>query len=405
MQRFWLYTVAATGLLALAGCGNQVQGSVDGGASSPTAAAEVLVPVQAELPRRSDISAFFETTARIQAENRVDVVSKGSGLAHQVNVTEGDRVKRGDVLAVLDKDEIEAQLRQTRVTVQQNKYQMEKAQEQLNRGILSPYEAENARFMYEQALATLNIQEVQLRNQTITAPIGGVVTQRMIQQGIIVSPGMPVFSIVDTDSYILPISPPERELSRLREGQKALVTVDSMPGETFAASVRTINPSVDPISGTLRVILDFDAETRPKLREAAFARVRLVMETRDNVLVVPKDTLIQENARDYLMLIEVEEVADGGVDTPARLVARRVEVQTGLGDSDNIEIKEGIQENSLIVTLGQHTLKTGSGVKITNAKEEIMSRAGLSPEEALALSEDKRFSIGDGQDRRERLLR
>jgi len=404
MNSVWKKTALALGLVALAGCGNQVQGKVEG-SEERRAVADVPVPVQAALPTRSDISAFFETTARIQAENRVEVVSKGSGIANRVNVTEGDRVKRGDVLVVLDKDEMEAQIRQSRVTVQQNKYQKDKAEEQLRRGILSSYEAENARFMYEQALATLNIQEVQLRNQTITAPIDGIVTQRMVQQGMVVSPGMPIVSIVDPDSYILPISPPEKELTRLHEGQRAVVTIDSMPGETFEARVRTINPSVDPLSGTLRVILDFSPEYRQQLREAAFARVKLVMETRENVLVVPKDTLIQENARDYLMVIEHEYDEDGGPETPPRLVANRVEVVTGLGDSDNIEIRDGIGDDALIVTLGQHTLKSGSGVNITNAQDEIMSRAGLSAEEALAISEDKRFSIGDGQDRRERLLR
>lgn len=397
--------IACAGLLALAGCGNQVQGIVDTGDEPEALPAEVLVPIQAALPERSDVSAFFETTARIQAENRVEVVSKGSGIANEVRVREGDRVKEGDILAVLDKSEMEAQINQSRVTVQQNRYQMEKAEEQLERGILSPYEAENARFMYEQAAATLQVQEVQLRNQTIRAPIGGIVTQRMIQQGIVVSPGMPVFSIVDPNSYVLPITPPEKELSRLSEGQQALVTIDSMPDETFRAHVRQIFPTVDPVSGTVRVILEFEPESRERLREAAFARVKLVMETRENVLVVPKDALIQENARDYLMVVDQEFPEDGGAESEPRMVARRKEVQTGLGDSNNIEITSGISDDSLIVTLGQHTLKAGSAVKITNAEEEIMSRAGLSAEEALSRSEEKRFDLGDGRDRREKLLR
>jgi len=409
-------------LTAGAGCGNFAK-ATDRADKLMTGekAEEVLIPIEAAYPHRDSISAYFETTSRVEAENRVEVVSKGMGQCLSVGVEEGDKVKAGNVLAELDKEELEAQLRQTRVNVQQNKYQMEKAEEQLSEGLVSPYEAENARFMYEQAQATLNTQEVNLKNQTILAPISGVITHRNIQQGMLVSSGMPAFTIVDPESYILPIKPPEKELTRLREGQEAKVSIDSRPGEEFVARVRRINPSVDPISGTVKVTLDFDDETRPFLREKAFARVRLVMETRENVLVVPKDTLIEENARTYLMAVRESQSEARAEETPAedagdppsgqsedaakedaieeteaargpRLIAERVEIQTGLEDSDNVEIVSGVDESTLIVTLGQHTLKPGSAVRITDASTEILSRADMSAEEALDAAKNRQIN-------------
>ena len=324
----WTLTLALI-VLAVTGCGK-----TDAVPKDPKDASKseerVLIPVRVETPGHADISAYFETTTRVQAENRVEVVAKGMGKCVKLNVEEGDKVKIGDVLAELDRTEFEAQIAQTRVTVKMQQFQMEKAIEQQKEGLLSEFEAENARFAYEQAAATLNLQEVKLADQTIHAPISGIVTRRTIQEGMMVAAGTPSFSIVDPESYILPINPPEKELHRLSVGQEAKVNIDSCPGREFIATVRRINPSVDPLTGTVKVTLDFAKDERSFLREAAFARVRLVMETHKDALVVPKDAIIEENARTYLMIVrpetEDEAKAAGAEGKPAH-VAERVEVQ------------------------------------------------------------------------------
>jgi len=106
---------------------------------------------------------------------------------------------------------------------------------------------------------------------------------------------------------------------------------------------------------------------------------------------------------------EVDEVADPGAEeddaTPEKtqLVANRVEVQTGLEDSNRVEILSGIADTSLVVTLGQHTLKSGALVKVTNAQDEIALNADLPADEALAAARAERGKGGtDGSSRRRR---
>jgi membrane fusion protein (multidrug efflux system) len=396
-----------------AGCTKPVEGAApDGKQSAPAGAPEgdakkpeserILIPVEVSNPKRADISAYFETTTRIVAENRVEVLSKGTGVCLSVNAEEGDRVKAGAVLAELDKTEMDAQMRQTLIQVEQRKTAFQIAERSLAEGIGAPVERDNTKFAYDQAKALLEINQAQLKHQTITAPIGGVVTRRNLQTGQLVSPGMPVFSLVDTDSYVLPIQVPEKELSRLSVGQEARVRVDTMEGQEFTAKLRRINPSVDPLSGTVKVVLDFTAEDRGKLRDAAFARVRLVMETHKNALVVPKDAVIEENARMYLMTVAPEPQASAsGQPAPAAApetaakpeeaacIAQRVEVKTGLEDSNNIEILSGVNDSTQVVVLGQHTLKQNSHVTITSAEKELKAREGVSFDEAIAAAKKK----------------
>ncbi|HNR32450.1 MAG TPA: efflux RND transporter periplasmic adaptor subunit, partial [Candidatus Hydrogenedentes bacterium] len=340
-------------LVFAAGCGNTVQGMRPNQTGISGLDEMVLVPVEAARPSRGDISSYFETTTRVEAERHVQVVSEGVGECLEVFVEEGQAVREGEVLARLDTKQLEAQIRQTRVNVQQAKFHMEKAAEQQKEGILSPFELENTRFAHEQASAMLALQELQLENQTITAPISGVVTLRNIQKGQMVATGVPVFRIVDPASYILPIMPPEKELPRLRLDQIAKVSIDSVDGREFAAHVRRINPSVEPLSGTVKVVLDFEEEARPFLREGSFARVKLVMETHANVLMLPKDAVIEENTRKYVMVVReatdsaaldaaATEAAESEASAPAASAPDRTAEKNPILVADRIEIKIGL---------------------------------------------------------------
>lgn len=377
--------LAAFGVLG-AGCSSPVEGKAPD-APAPTAGADrILVPVEVRQPVRKDISSYFETTARVQAERRVEVLAKGTGICDRVFVEEGDRVDAGAVMAELDKTELDAQVRQARVTLRQQKTTFEIAERSLAEGIGAPVERDNARFAYEQAQAALEMNEARLAHQTVRAPIGGIITRRSLQEGMLVSPGMPAFTIVDPDSYALPISVPEKELSKLALGQEARVRVDSLEGEDLNASIKRINPSMDPLGGTVKVILEFEESARPGLRDAAFARVRLVMQTIKDALVVPKDAIVEENARSYLMVAEPAAVEDGAAESGAAEpvhVARRVEVEKGLEDSETVQILSGVSDDSLVVVMGQHTLKPDARVTITSASREIEARQNLSAEEAL----------------------
>jgi len=402
MSKLRLTRAAFAGMLVLSGCGVQVQGTTsEEKAETPppparAAVATVAIPVEALYPERANVAAFFETTSRIKAERRVDVVAEGVGLCEQVLVEEGDRVRAGQVLAELDTTELEAQIQQTEVNVRQQENALRIAERSLEEGIGASVERDNARFSHEQALATLKTQQVQLEKMTVRAPIPGIIARRHIQQGMLVSGGSPAFTIVDPESFVLPISVPERELPKLSSGQEARVTIDARPGEPLTARVGRISPIVDQ-GGTVEIQLEFAPEVRSQLRESAFARVRLVMRTQENALVLPKDTILEDSTRKYVMVVREQHPAGGDTEGTGgkRWVAERVEVQTGLEDSDKVEILSGLGEDSLVVSLGQHTLREGAEVEVTNARDLIAAGAETSAESALQAAREEAQRIRD----------
>lgn len=379
---------------------------------------EIVIPVEAALPHRGDISAYFETFTRVEAEKKPEVLAEAVGQCIEILAEVGDTVERGQVLAELDKREAQAAYGQMEVQVRQNQAAYERAKAAYEQGIGAKVEMDNAKFAWDQSLQNLESQRLQLENLTIRAPISGVVTARQVQRGQLVSSGAPIFVIVDPASYALKINVPEKELARLHLNQIASVTIDAIEGRLFTARVRRINPAVDSTTGTVQVVLDFDDENRELLRDSAFARVKLVVETHENTLLIPKNAVVEENARQYVYVVreknrddapaqaDVPPVEEGAApaqsgevlasprdeaDEPAGpvLVAERVEVKTGLEDHQNVEIVDGLVDSDLIVVLGQHTLKPGSIVRVTNATDEIMAQAGLSAAEALKRAQEK----------------
>lgn len=377
-------------------------------AKAPSVVTEVIIPVQVERPVRRDISSYLITTSRVEAERRVQVVAEGMGECRKVHVEEGDYVKPGQVLAELATDDVLATIGQTEVQVRQTRTVYQIAEDSLKLGIGSKAERDNAKFSYEQAMATLNMHKVQLEKLTVRSPISGVITKRNVQLGQVVSIGAPLFQIVDPDSFILSINPPERELSRLQLGQVAKVAIDAVGEREFEAKVLRVNPAIDAASGTFKVVLEFAAEVRKLLREAAFARVQLVTDTHKDALLLPKDAVVEENARKYLFVVEEGEKAEALVEEEAALttddatgaeksaapaeekkdarphqIATRIEVETGLEDSNYVEILSEVAEDAQVVVLGQHTLKSGSKVTVMKTGDAIRSKLGMGADEAL----------------------
>lgn len=399
----------------LAGCDpNMAKTAQERSASLSTtgAAPEVVIPVEATTPTRGDIAMYFETTTRVEAERMVDVSAKASGRCEKVFVEVGDLVKTGQVIAELEKNEAQALYSQSDVMMRKNQTSYEVAKKQYEEGLGPKVEMDNARYTFEQSQATLESQKILLENLTVHAPIDGVITSRDVQTGMLVNMGQKTFRIVDPTSFQVTISPPERELPRLKVGQKAKVTIDALRGKEFDAQIRRINPSVDPVSGTVKVVLDFDEEVRKSLHESAFARVKLVMATLQGVLLAPKEALLDEEGRHYVFVARAPKDAsakDGPAD-PAQAVdaskdkaagdvyvAERVEVQTGLEDSDRVQIVSGVAEGDLLITNGQHTLKPGSKVRVTTTHDAVFQNAAVSADDALARAEEKRAAGGSAK--------
>lgn len=391
----WSRIVVVAALIGvLAGCDDSKPAKKSEALAKRTEQRPAAIPVEAQLPTRGELSEFFETTTRVEAERSVQVTSQGMGKCLSLHAEEGDEISMGDVLAELDTSELNTQLAAARTQLSKAKVDLERSRKAFDEGIGPKVEYDNAKFAVEQQQSSVEQLEVQLGNMTVRAPLSGIVTKKLAQTGALISSGTALYEIIDPATYVLNINAPEKGyLSRIKVGQKASVQLDSLD-EPVNAKVRRINPAVDQASGTVKVTLDFEKAALPKLRNYAFARVNLILATHENALMVPKNAIVEENTRKYVYVVErpapdVETPGPSASDPASVFVASRKEIQTGLEDSTNIEVLEGIADDNLIVTVGQQTLKSGAEVKLTSVQEELLAKSGLSADEALKAAKEE----------------
>ncbi len=325
------------------GPGGGGQGGFGGGA--PAAA----VPVEVSVVVRRSISSFIETNGTLEAENEVDIVARVTAPVIELLVEEGMEVKPGQLLARLDDSEIRSQAEISKVNLKEAELSLARAKTLRDSQLVSPEEFEQAQTRAETARAQYESDRIQLGYTEIRAPFGGLIISRYIDLAEQVNPGSQLFRISDFKPLLCPIQVPERDLPKLRLGQRAYLTFEAWPDERFTAEVLRIRPVVDAATGTVRVTLDVDA--RGKLRPGMFARVYVETETRQGSLVIPKAALSLESIGDTVY------VAAAGT-------ASRRSVGLGFKEGDHVEVLDGVEEGEQIIVVGQDGLSEGTPINV-----------------------------------------
>jgi RND family efflux transporter MFP subunit len=250
-------------------------------------ALDVAVETVAEAPSAGGL----EATGSVDAARRA---SPGTILAGRVTAIlkrEGQRVRRGELLARVESGDVAARVAQAEAAVvaaraaEDNARRMRERLERLvPKQAASPRSLEEAVAVHEAALANLHAAEegvlaarVMLSYGQIASPFDGVVVRRLVEEGDTAAPGMPMFVVEDTSSMKVEVSVPESASRGLKPGASAVVVVDGSDAVPRDATLSEILPAADPATRTVtaRVLLDnADAALRPGM----FARVRFAAE-------------------------------------------------------------------------------------------------------------------------------
>jgi membrane fusion protein (multidrug efflux system) len=307
------------------------------------------VAVEVTRPVRGDIAAIYSGTAPIEAEQQATVVAKVGGEVRRLLVDEGDRVRAGQVLAILDGDRLRLEVAQTRATLAKLERDYARTTELQAKGLVGRAAAENLKYEIDAQRAAHDMAALQLSYTEIRAPIDGVIATRHVKAGNTLQSNAPVFDVVNPDPLVTYVHVPERELHKLAPGQTAQAQVDAAGG-AFTARIRRISPVVDPATGTFKVTLELD-DARARLKPGMFARVNIVYERRPNALQVPRAAIVDADSGPRVFVVE-----------QGKAVAKPV--RTGLTNGGVVEVVAGLTGAEQVVVVGQNGLKSGNDVRV-----------------------------------------
>lgn len=350
-------------------------------ASTPTSeglqeAAPVSVRVTAApVERKAVLRQGFSASATLEAKESVVLLSKVAGRLKEMNVSQGEPVKKGDLVAVLDHRDQDAQVKsleaqvnaakaeaeQSRAQLQNAVKEMERYERLLKEGYATQQELDSrittyqsSRASHNRSLAAVKQQEANLSAQkvskseyTLISPLDGIVLKDFsLTPGTMISASTSIAEIADVQTMKGVVRLSELQASRVSAGMKALLSGDGFPGMEIGGKVSRISPYVDTSTRTLQVeVLADNAASGGVLKPGMFVTVFFVeSETRD-ALTIPPHALRGDGR------VFVEE--DGR--------ARERIITTGLSVSDAVQVLSGLEEGERVIVGGKN-LKEGDPV-------------------------------------------
>jgi membrane fusion protein (multidrug efflux system) len=321
-----------------------------GDASATAEDAEVPVPVEVAEVTTGPIASYITATANLVAENQVKVLAETEGRVERLEVEEGDRVAKGQVLAVLVQDEARISLAKVELKAANASMALDRAKDSYEQGLISSEAFDKLKMDCDVARQEVAEAQWRLDRTVIRSPFAARVTERFITIGQHLRPGDELFTVADSDPLIARIYLPESDVIDLEAGRPVRITPAADASLAFAGRIRQIAPVVDTATGTVKVTVE---AIRPpaNVRPGAFVSVGIVREEHPAALLIPRESVIRE-----LRATHVFVTVDGAA------VKRAVEL--GIEEGDVVEALSGVTAGDRVVVAGQGGLDDGQKIKI-----------------------------------------
>lgn len=319
-------------------------------ATAAKQAEEKKLPVEVAKVRNGSISSSITTTASLEPDRQVTMLSETTGVVEKLMVEEGDRVKEGQVLTILSAREKQVALQKAIVHLNNASQEMNRKETSYNQHIISQSDYDKAKFEIQTAEAEKNAAQVDLDRSVIRAPFTGVITARFIEKGQNINPQTQLFTLLDAEPLQAKIYLPEKEIYGIQHGQPINLALNAQKNVTFTGQIKQINPAVDSKTGTVKVTIEI-ASVPAAVRPGSFVDVKLVTQRHDNALLVPKKALVEEAGERFVFVIQKD-------------TAVRKNVTIGFLDDEHAEVLSGVRNGDAVVIAGQGSLHDGSKTQI-----------------------------------------
>ncbi len=307
--------------------------------------------------KRKNFKKYVEVQGAVEADDLVDVTSESAGRIATLTVEEGDFVKKGQLIAKLDLEQINKQIAEVNKALELAQTVFERQERLWNQNIGSEIqylEAKNNKERLEKNLETL---EFQLTKGEVFAPISGVVDRVVLQSGEIATPGMPIIEILNTNRLKVVADVPENLLRSVKRGERVVIRFPALNIER-TARVSLIGRTIDSANRTFKIEAAIDGNIG-LLKQNLLATVMINDFTAPDVITVPVESVLQEiSGKDYVF------VKGSGEEGP---VAKKVFVETGESYQGEIVVTQGLSGGEELIVTGARDLSENEPIKVHNS--------------------------------------
>lgn len=346
---------------------------------------------------RTTISNSVTATGTIEPVNKVEVGTQVSGIISKIYVDYNSIVKKGQVIAELDKINLESELASAKANLASSKSELDyqetnyKRMKALHdRGFISDDDFDIADLSYKKAkeaylvqLQTVQKAQTNLGYATITSPIDGVVLSKDVEEGQTVAASFStptLFTIARdlTDMQVV-ANVDEADIGNVRDGQRVTFTVDAFPDDTFEGRVKQVRQQGEEESNVVTYEVVISAPNNDlKLKPQLTANVNIYTEEIENVVSVPAKALRFSPSKE--MMNDGEKIKDCNATNKLWIketnILKAYPVKTGITNGIRTQILEGVKEGTAVIT----NAKAKGGTEEDNISEQnSQERSPFSP--------------------------
>ncbi len=338
MKTNQLLTVAALAILVVS-CGNNNQKTGAAPEVEKVPNVEVALAVARDVPQDNN----YASTVQAYAVN--NIMPQQGGRIRKINVEVGDYVQKGQVLAEMDR----IQLDQLELQIQNDNLEYERLKSLYEEGGVSQSDFETAELGYK--LRKSNYENLK-ENTILRSPITGYVTARNFDAGDMFAMSAPLFVVQQVVPVKLLVGISESEYTKVKKGDDVKITVDAIPGKEFIGKVNRLYPTMDAATHTFKaevVVSNADKTLRPGM----YARVTVNFGTRHSI-IVPDRALVKQEGTGTRFIYVLQ--ADNTVSYVPVTVGRHIGME--------YEVLSGLEDGATVVVKGQSLLKEGVKVNV-----------------------------------------
>jgi multidrug efflux system membrane fusion protein len=335
----------------------QLTGCAQSTGTEETLATSVRVVAATSGPAAPSI----RTNGMLVNKDEMRLSFKVGGVVSRLAVQEGQRVKRGQLLAEIEQAEINAQVEQARQLAEKSERDLQRAERLYAERLISLGQLDDLRTQAAVNKAALQSAEFNWGYASIVAPQDGTILRRLIQERELVAAGTPVFVLAAQErGYVVRVGLADREIVQVRLGDTAEVELDAHPGEKFMAQVTEVASGADERSGMFQVELRV-APTKLRLASGLVAKVVLTPSSARSSerVYVPIASIVEGDGRRASVF-----VLDGSGSQPT---AKRRAVEVAFIEGVNVALAQGVAHGEQVITDGALYLQDGERIVVRDA--------------------------------------
>ncbi len=325
-----------------AGCGSQ-NNQAPATQQAPQEPQVALVSVVAAARENVPQTSLYSSTVQAKVVN--NIAPQGAGRIQKLNVEVGDFVAKGQVLAEMDK----VQLEQAQLKLRNDETELERVRTLLSQGGISQADFDQLELAFNVSKSSCrNIEE----NTILRSPVSGVITARNYDRGDMFTMGQPIYTVQQITPVKILVGISETDYTRVKKGDTVSITADALPGKEFSGTVNRLYPTMDPATHTFNVEVTVP-NTRRELRPGMYARVTVNFGSTFNIVLPDTAVLKMQGAGTRSVFV---------VDPEGKAEMRVVTL--GRHFDGKYEILSGLEEGEQVVVKGNSALKAGQAVQI-----------------------------------------